>query len=201
MIGFCEFQNPSHGSAIDNVIYRARVVFRDLAKWLRAYSVYVFLDADPKLQELIATRLLNAPRDYITMLKLFFGDQIADEYDSLFTNYIALFINLIHAQKSGDINAANEDIKQLYQNADQRADFLSKVNPFWQKATFQNLMYTFTGLNINQITTFLSKDYEQNLNIYDKLLSHTSVIGDYLAQGITNYLQYSSRQENPSNGY
>jgi len=197
MISFCEFQDPNHGSAMDNVIYRARVVWRDFAKWLRAYSVYVFLDSDPKLQELIATRLLNAPYDYIEMLKLFFGDQIADEYNFLLTNYITLFINLIHAEKSGDVNAANEYIKQLYQNVEQRADFLSRINPFWQKTTLQSMMHYFTELNVTEITTFLSKDYEQNLNIYDRILSQSSVIGDYLAQGIMNYMQYSDRQQHP----
>ncbi|MEL7654735.1 MAG: hypothetical protein AAGU75_02375 [Bacillota bacterium] len=170
------------------------MVWRDMATWIRAYLVYVYLESDSELQQIVIDKLLAIPQDYGNMLRLFFGDTIAEEYTVLLTDYIMLFINLINAQKNGNVKEIDEYTKQLYQNADLRAEYLSNINPFWQKNVLQSLIYNFTDMTIDESTTFLTKDYRRNIEIFDRILSHTSAMGDYLAQGITNYLQYSSRQ-------
>ena len=192
MLGYCELRNQFQGES--NIVFRGRIIWRDIATWIRAYLVYVYLESDPELQQLVVDKLMSVPDEFSDMLRLFFGDKAAEDYNTMLTNYIALLINLINAQKNGDAAAVDEYIKQLYQNVDERAELLSKINPFWEKTKLQNLIYTFTQMTIEEINTFLTKDFKRNLQIFDRILNHTSVMGDYIAEGIENYLQYGIRK-------
>jgi flagellar biosynthesis chaperone FliJ len=103
-------------------------------------------------------------------------------------------MNIIKAQSSGDINAVNKYTEQLYQNIEQRAEYLANINPFWDKNTLVNFMNYFTSMTIQEINAYLSKQYKESINIFDRILNFSSEMGDYVAQGITNYLIYSSRR-------
>ncbi len=192
MIYFCEFKDRNCLSVADNIIFRGRIVWRDIATWIRIYLVSVYYGADQELQEMILEKLLSIPAEFGDMLSTFFGDGVTYEYTDYLKNYIAILVNIIHAQKAGDVNAVNEYTKQLYQNVDQRIDFLFEINPFWQKDIVQNLIYTFTGLVLQEIDSFFVKDYKKHINTFDRTLSHTSVMGDYIAEGIMQYLMYSA---------
>ena len=199
MSNYCKFIDPNLTQGEDNIIFRARIIWRDIATWIRAYLVYVHFESDPKLQEMTINKLMSLPIQFGNMIRLFFGDAVADEYTDILTNYIALLIHVIYALKIGDVNAIEELTDQLMQNTNQRADFLSKINPFWQKNELEGLMNTFTNMTIHEAETFFSGDYENNLRIFDRLLAHTTITGDYAAQGIMNYLKYSAQL--PKNRY
>ncbi len=115
-------------------------------------------------------------------------------YASLnFTNYFKLMISLMDAQKRGDTNAVNEYAKQLEQNVDERANFLSRINPFWEKNTLLNYLKNYNDMTIKEMNTFLTKDYKENVDIFGKILELTSIIGDYITDGLVKYFTYSSR--------
>ena len=194
MIGYCQQQDQNDFHGESNLVFRGRMVWRDIATWIREYLIYVYLESEPELQQIIVEKLMSLPQDYGNMLRIFFGDKAANEYTILFTNYITLLIILINAQKNGNADSVNEYTKQLYQNSDERAEYLSKINPFWQRSTLQSLIYNFTGMTIEESTSFLSKDYKKNTKLFERLLSYSSVMGDYLAEGILNYMKYSTRQ-------
>lgn len=185
-------RTPSQGEA--NIIFRGRIALMEIAIWIWSYLEAVSLNSDAELQQVIIAKLQSVPQKYGSMLKIFFGEGIADEYTVLLSDYIMLLINFINAQKNGDAKASDEYKKQLYQNVDQRADYLAKVNPFWQTESLKSLLYNYTNMLIDESTAFLSKDYKKSANIFDRLLSYSSIIGDYLVEGITDYLTYSARQ-------
>ncbi|MHC1723183.1 MAG: hypothetical protein AB9836_08275 [Aminipila sp.] len=88
------------------------------------------------------------------------------------------------------MEAANEYTKQLYENAEERAIFLSEINPFWSKEEWINLFYPFIQMTIEESTTLLNKEYDKNVEVYDRILNHTSKMGDYFSRGIIDYLTY-----------
>lgn len=194
MIYLNKCQDPNNISGEYNLRFTGRMIWRDIATWIRAYLVSTYFNSDPELHQAISEKLYSLPLEHGNFLRIFFGDKIAEDNISLLSNYITLLKSVINAQKSGDVNAVNEYTKQLYQNIDQRADYLSQINPFWQSNIVKSLIYNFTNMTIDEATTFLEKDYNRNIKIFDRILSHSTVMGDYLAQGLLDYITYSTRQ-------
>lgn len=182
-----------------NLIFRARMLWRDLATWLRSYLISTYAGLD--IQQAISERLYRIPLEYGNILKLFFGDKITEDYINLLSNYVKIFEFLFNAQKSGDINAVNEYTRQLYENDNQRAAFLSSINPYWQEDTLKSLMYSFTSKTIDESTTFLTREYQKNIEIFDSILNDTTIMGDYFSEGLLNYLNYNQEPTNMSRCY
>ncbi|QHI71754.1 hypothetical protein [Aminipila terrae] len=174
-----------------NLIFESRIIWRDFANWIRAYliSVYAGFDNQPAVEEKINAVILKNSN----ILSSVFGEQIAGQYVELTSNFFSIVKSLVDAQRKGDAEAVDEYTKQLYENADQRAAFLSEINPFWLESEWKNFLYQFIQMTIDQSTTLLNKDYEKNIEVYDKILNLTSKMGDYYAQGILDYLTYSGK--------
>ena len=190
MIYVNKLQETNITSGQMNMLFRLRIIFRDIATWIRAYLV----STDPELKQAIKEKLNNLPIEYGNVLRLYFGDNAAKEFTSLFSNYFKLMISLIDAQESGDTNAANEYTKQLDQNVDERVNFLSRINPFWEKNILSNYLKNYNDMTIEEINTFLTKDYKRNVDLFDRILNLTSDIGDYIADGLVKFFTFSSRE-------
>jgi hypothetical protein len=195
MISTSEFQGSCIPSGQLNLIYKSRTIWRDLATWMRAYLVSIY--AGFGNQEAVKEKLNNIPIEFKNIFSTIFGDQIADTYSTLLSSYITSFESLVTAQINGDANAVNEYTRQLYENADQRAAFLSKINPFWVETEWKNFLYQFNKMSIDESTTFLNKEYTRNIDVFDRILNFSSAMGDYYSQGLINYLTYSGRQMGP----
>jgi len=175
-----------------NFIFNERMLLRDLATWIRAYLVSTYDGLGN--QEAVKERLYRLPIEYNEIFKLFFGDQIANKYTDLLFASFTMLESFITAEKNDDADAANEYIKQIYENADQRADFLSQINPFWQASEWKPLMYDFIRLTIDESTSFLTKDYNRNISTFDRILSLSTKMGDYYSDGLYKYITYSNGQ-------
>nr|WP_315022926.1 hypothetical protein [uncultured Aminipila sp.] len=189
MIESCQVSNPQQG--IDNIVYRERILWRDLVAWLNQYLIAKTLKADPEFQKEITDKLFIVVEDFGDMMRIFLGDKAADDYTNLFSEYIKLFMSLIDALAEGNSSNADEIVRQIYESVGQRAEFLSQVNPFWDKSTLENYIYTLTDMIIRQILAFTSKKYKDSTDIYNRILSYSTNLGDFLAQGIKDYLTYT----------
>ena len=179
-----------------NLLFRLRIIFRDIATWLRAYMVSTYLNSDPELKLEIMQKLNKLPIKYGDILRIFFGDKAAEEFTLIFLEYFRLLISLIEAQKNGDTAAVDEYTILLDQNVEKRIDFLSQINPFWQKDILTDLLKNYNKLTIDEAKTFLTKDYKKNVDLFDKILNLTSVIGDYIEDGLEKYFTFTSREPN-----
>jgi len=157
-----------------------------MATWLTLYMFSLYGGFNN--YELIERKLYQIPLEYGNVMKLIFGDRVSEDYINSLSNYIIIFLRLFHAQYAGDAMAASEYTRQLYQNIEQRAAFLTQINPYWQLDTWRTLLYTFNNMIIEDSTSLLSKQYQENIQIFDRLLTHSSTIGDYFSSGIFSYL-------------
>ena len=193
MVYISQLQEYTLTSGQINLLFRLRMIWREIASWMRAYLTYVFLDSDPELKQAAAKKLTDLPIAYANIFRIYFGDEIADQHTALMSNYTRLLISLIDATKSGDVNAINEYTRQINQNIEERVNFLTSINPFWEKNIMSNLLMNFNNMSINEINTFANKSYLSNTDLYSSLLSYTDRMGDYFAEGLLKYLTYSSR--------
>lgn len=179
------YLSPYYITAQMNFIFRARMLWRDLATWLMAYMVSLYGGVGNT--EALSNRLYNVPIEYGNILRSYFGEQITGEYMNLIVQYIALLQSFFVAQINNDVNLMNSLTQQIYQNVDTSADFLAKINPYWSKSEWVSLLSAFTSTHIEEARTLLTQNYERNVDIFDRILAQTNIIGDYFSQGLTYY--------------
>lgn len=177
---------------MENLALRWRFLWQHLSYWIREYMVAKSLKADPVYLNEIKEKILTIIDEFGDMMRTFFGDIVADEYLKLFTSYIMLFISFIDALSENNISKANEVVKELYESVEQRAKYLFNVNPYWDRATLDEYIFTFTSMTIQEITTFMSKQYKESVDLYEKILSYSIAQSDFLAQGAKKYLTYKT---------
>jgi len=173
-----------------NLLFRVRLMWRELATWTRAYLVSRFIGGS--FYEEVFSKLFSIPQNFGQLFQLVLGVDIADQYVKLLSEHIILLRDYIEAQISGDENMANEKYRSLYQNADERAKFLASHNPFWTEMEWRNLFYTYLNRTIEEITSFLTGDYKTNISIFDRILAHADNLGDYFMTGIYSYMSYNN---------
>jgi hypothetical protein len=188
-----EVQTPAQTPALTpyitgqiNFILRARLLWRDLASWLRSYKVSLYGGVGNTDE--LSQRLFRLPTEYGSIFRVFFGDQNTEQFMYLLTQYIAILQSLFIAQINNDVDAINNLTQQAYQNINSTAALLASINPYWSQSEWVTLLNSFTSMQIDEATTFLTKDYTRNIDIFDRILALTNIIGDYFSEGLTNYL-------------
>jgi hypothetical protein len=158
-----------------------------MATWLTMY-MFALYGGYPN-QQAIANQIYKLPLDYGNVMKLIFGDKVSGDYINLVSQYVIILEYLFYYQMIGDQNSASNYTQQLYQNINQRAAFLAQINPYWQENTWKTLLTTFNNMILEESTALLSKEYDKCVDIFNSLLSQSSIIGDYFSEGILQYLQ------------
>lgn len=172
------------------LVFQSRIVWRNLANWIREYLVSAY--ANYGIQVEVEKKIKSILLENSHIMSIIFGEQIVEQYNKLIFDFVSIFKSLVAAQISGDINAVNEYTKQLYDNADQRAAFAAQVNPFWSESEWKSLLYQFIQMTIEESTALLKKQYTKSIAIYDNILNLTSKMGDYYSKGVMDYLNYNS---------
>ncbi|QAT42260.1 hypothetical protein [Aminipila luticellarii] len=176
-----------------NLLFRLRVIWRDIATWMSTYLEYVFLSSDPNLIQSAKDKLYALPVTYANIFRLYFGDAMADQHMVLMSNYMNLLISLIDATKAGDTDAVNDFKAQIDQNIQERVDLLTSYNPFWEKNMLSTLLINFNNKTIDEINAFASGNYQSNADIFDNLLSYADRMGDFFTEGLLRYFTFSAR--------
>jgi len=77
---YCNVSLGNLTAAQANLLFRSRMIWRDIASWIGLYSLGSYLNADPAFLDTIKDKITNLPLEYITVLRTYFGDAAADEY-------------------------------------------------------------------------------------------------------------------------
>lgn len=184
-------QNPNNINSQAHFIFRVRMIWRDLASWLRAYKTGLYGGIGNTDE--VSERLFRIPGEYGGIIGLFFGRQAAEQFAFLLTRYITLLQRLFAAQMNKDVDAVNDLTQQAYQNVNETAVFLTSINPYWTQGEWVALLSSFTAMQIDEGTTFLTGEYARNIDIFDRILSLTTIIGDYFSEGMADYFSLMQR--------
>lgn len=176
---------------VNNIVYRGRILWRDLATWLVTYLIAKTSQGETELLEQITDKLFRIVEDFEGNIRTFFGEKAAEDHNNLFSEYIMLMTSLIDAIVESNSSAADEIVKQVYEIAGKRTELLTEMNPYWDKNTLENYIYTFTDMTIKGIIAFTSKQYKDGIRIYERILSYSANFGDFIAQGVNDHLMYS----------
>lgn len=170
-----------------NLINLYRAIWSELAIWTRTYILGTMSDYGNVAE--VGARLYTVPVEIQNQLKTIFGEEAAENFQILLSQHVVLIMTLADAIKRGDIETQNTTITQLYQNADEMAAYLSGINPFWNITQWTNLLHYYISLTTNDLLALASSDFAQDIQISDRITYHVLLIGEYMANGIIQYLQ------------
>lgn len=183
------YQEPvaTYGQA--NIIFHIRSLWREMATWIREYLIAKSANLD--IADDVFNRLYKVPQEFANSISLIFGDEIAETYMQYLDKQTVLIKEIIDAEIAGNTNLINEKYRELLNAINERAKFVASVNPFWDENVTKNLANTYIQYTLQEVVTYLAQEHQKNIDIYDIILHYADNVGDYFAQGLYNYINYS----------
>ena len=113
-------------------------LWSDHVFWTRDYAAAA-IGGEPD-QDAAAKRLLKNQEDIGNAVAQYYGKEAGDKLTKLLKDHILIAVDLIEAAKGHDDAKFQEADHKWDRNAEDIAEFLSKANPNWPKATLVDIM-------------------------------------------------------------
>jgi hypothetical protein len=88
------------------------------------------------------------------------------------------------AAKAGDKAGQQKADEKWQQNGVEIADFLSKANPNWPRATLVDMMKTHLATTTDEVAARLTKNWDADVRAFDAVYEHILHMSDALSDGI-----------------
>jgi hypothetical protein len=154
----------------------------DHVVWTRGYIIGAV--ADQPDAKAAADRLMKNQEDIGNAVAKFYGGAAGQQLTTLLKEHISIAVDLIKAAKAGDKGGQQQADKRWQENAVQIADFLSKANPNWPRATLVDLMKMHLSTTTDEVVARLNKNWEGDVRAYDAVYDHILKMSDAIAEGI-----------------
>ncbi len=159
-----------------------RRLWTDHVMWTRSFILSTALDL-PDLP-FVTKELLRNPGNFAKVLSPIYGDQKAKAFEDLLTDHLTIAATLVTALKNRDINAAQEQHEKWYANADAIAKTLSEINPYWDMAEWQGLLYDHLSMTEHEAAQILSDQFEESIVQFNAIEEEALEMADTMAYGI-----------------
>jgi hypothetical protein len=159
-----------------------RTLWSDHVIWTRDYILAAV--ADQPDQQAAAARLMKNQEDIGAAIATYYGQPAGAKLTELLKAHISIAVELIKAAKAGDSAAQQHADLAWHRNAEDIADFLSKANPNWPRATLVAMMNTHLSTTTDEVVARLKNDWEQDVRAFDAVYHHILEMSDALSDGI-----------------
>ncbi len=159
-----------------------RKLWTDHVVWTRVYIIAA-VGGQPDAQA-AANRLMKNQEDIGNAVAKFYGGAAGSQLTTLLKEHISIAVDLIKAAKAGDKPGQQQADGRWQQNAVQIADFLSKANPNWPRATLVDLMKMHLSTTTEEVVARLNKNWDADARAFDAVYDHILKMSDALADGI-----------------
>jgi hypothetical protein len=117
-------------------------------------------------------------------IKPYYGDDAGKKLTALLHDHITISADVVKAAKANDKKALDDANKKWSDNADEISDFLSKANPNWKLDDMKKMMHDHLKLTTDEAVSRIKKDYDADVNSYDKVHDEILKMADMLTDGI-----------------
>jgi hypothetical protein len=159
-----------------------RKLWTDHVVWTRDYIVAAVGD-HPSAQA-AANRLMRNQEDIGNAVGKIYGAAAGQQLTTLLKEHITVAVDLITAAKAGDKAGQQAADAKWQQNGTAIADFLSKANPHWPRATLVELMKGHLTTTTNEVVARLNKNWDEDVRAFDEVYRHILMMSDALSDGI-----------------
>jgi hypothetical protein len=113
-----------------------------------------------------------------------YRDIIASKFSDLFKIHLVIAAELVKAAKAGNKDAAANSEKRWYANADEIANFLGRINPYWSQEDWQTMLHEHLALTESEAVNILTENYTKGIKLYDDIEKQALKMADVMAKGI-----------------
>ena len=157
-----------------------RRLWTDFLFWIRYYIISLMFG----LQDFhyVASRVLRNATAFAVAFVAIYGETNAGRMGDLLVEHVLLLTSYVTAVRTG---RDTEPVKaQWMENANQLADFLSGLNPYWDKNAWMELLQERFGLEERLILRLQQGDFLAAVNQFDAAHSNAERITSYMLRGI-----------------
>ena len=172
----------TNNDAVAGLKQDMRKVWTDHVVWTRDYIVAAVGD-QPDAQA-AAGRLMKNQDDIGNAVAAFYGAPAGRQLTTLLKQHISIAVDLIKAAKAGDTVAQQQADSKWHQNGVEIADFLSKANPNWPRATLVDMMNKHLATTTDEVVARLTKNWDADVRAFDAIYDHILHMADALSDGI-----------------
>jgi len=165
-----------------NIINTMRKLWEQHSLWTRS-TIISIVDELPDLP-MVRARLLRNPTDFANALRPFYGRDRANRFEQLLRDHLVIAGQLVVNSKAGNMQAAAEDSRRWYDNADEIAAFLASINPYWTRQEWQAMLYEHLRLVAAEAAYRLDGQYQAGIMNYDAIEDQALRMADEMAEGI-----------------
>ena len=172
----------THNDAAAKLKQDMRKLWTDHVVWTRDYIVAAVGD-QPDAQA-AAGRLMKNQEDIGSAVAAFYGAPAGQQLTTLLKQHISIAVDLIKAAKAGDKAAQQQADGKWQQNGVEIAEFLSKANPNWPRATLADMMKKHLATTTDEVVARLTKNWDGDVRAFDAVYDHILHMSDALSDGI-----------------
>lgn len=184
------FSNSNQDQAVSyaylNLIKDSRFLMTQLAYLAREYFVAVFSGYGNA--QAIGDRLYRLPYQFQEKAEAIFGTPLSEEFLHLLSMHAIHIQSFADALLRGDQPATDYSVQQLYRNAGDISAHYAKVNPFWDETHWRTLLFNYIGMMIQDAMALAARNFERDMDIFDRMLLSALLMGDYHADGFLQYI-------------
>ncbi len=134
--------------------------------------------------EAVAKRLLKNPIDLENLFVPYYGNEKASKLAGLMTSHLNIAAQLVNAAKAGNQDLASKTERDWYDNADEIANFLGSINPYWSEDEWKRMLYKHLALTKDEAVNMLNKKYSEDISVYDEIEKQALAMADLMSNGI-----------------
>jgi hypothetical protein len=176
-------QSPvSEQSASAKLHQDMRKLWSDHVIWTRDYIVAAVGDqADAQAG---ANRLMKNQEDIGAAVAAYYGKSAGDKLTALLKEHITIAVDIIKYAKAGDKASQQQADAKWHRNGEDIAEFLSKANPNWPRATLAQMMNMHLSTTTDEVVARLTKNWDADVRAFDAVYTHILAMSDALSDGI-----------------
>jgi len=186
MISKDQDRQPTESLGYLNLTKSMRNFMAQMAYLTRLYLAAVYSGYGDA--QAIANKLYSLPNRFQEKAELIFGAPLSEEFLNLLSLHVFYVLSLVNAIASGNQDIANYYTQLLYQNANDIASQYAKMNPFWEEMQWKSLLYNYINLVIQDAVALGSREFDKELDIFERMLLASLAMGDYLGDGLYQYM-------------
>ncbi|MDD2376392.1 MAG: hypothetical protein PHD15_03845 [Clostridia bacterium] len=134
--------------------------------------------------QLVSQRLLRNANDFEKLFIPLYGPTASEKFRELLKQHLLIAADLVNAAKKKDNASVNLIEGKWYKNADEITDFLSRINPYWNKNDVKKMMYEHLVLTKSEAVSILTNKYEDSISLFDKIEEQILIMADMFTEGI-----------------
>jgi hypothetical protein len=174
--------STAHSSPAVMLRENMRKLWTDHVVWTRGYIVAA-VAGTPDAQA-AATRLMKNQEDIGAAVASVYGTDAGAKLTALLKEHISIAVDIIKFAKAGDKTAQKEADTKWHRNGEAIADFLSKANPHWPRATLVEMMNEHLATTTDEVVARLTRNWDADVRAFDRVYAHILTMSDALADGI-----------------